>query len=374
MRDRRILIVRLAFILSLVSLVACGGLKQEPASTTGGGGAGHGGSGTGAMDQGGSANAGSGGAACSNSLPVLLKLPPTLSAAGLYEDIDAKMLGDAMQAFTPRFQLWSDGADKSRWVYLPECAVINTSDMNDWEVPVGTRLFKEFVVEGTRIETRLITRSGAGPNDFIFASYVWNEDESEASLVDVNGLTNAKGTAHDIPSEDACRRCHGSHAAFGGRPSRALGLSAVQLSHDNGGLSLDSLANEGRLSAPAATAIEVPGDANAQAALGYLHANCGHCHNSTSDRVKQVDLDLWLGAAHDSVESTAAFLSAVGKPNQLFNDQHVTGRIVAGDPSESAVSYRMGQRGNNAQMPPIASEVVDTAGRNLVDTWIGELK
>jgi len=359
----------------VLTTFACGGLEQQPASTTNGaGGEAQGAGGAAAVGPGGSDAGGAGAAPCVNSLPPLTEIPPTLSETGLYDNVEAKTVADAIDAFAPRFQLWSDGADKSRWVYLPECDTIDTTDMNDWAMPVGTRLFKEFSVSGTRIETRLITRTGTGPNQFLYASYVWNDEESGATLVDAEGLKDAKGTAHDIPSEDACRRCHGSHAAFGGRPSRALGLSALQLNHDSEGLTLEGLADSGRLSAPPATDIVVPGDAQAQAALGYLHANCGHCHNSTPDGVKQVDLNFWLGTDHDTVESTPAFMSAVGKPNQLFNDQHVSGRIVPGDPSVSSVSYRMSQRGNNAQMPPVGSELQDSSGQALVNAWIAGLR
>jgi hypothetical protein len=150
-------------------------------------------------------------------------------------------------------------------------------------------------------------------------------------------------------------------------------LSALQLSHAGEGLTIDSLVAQGRLSHPPRAAITVPGDAATQQALGYLHANCGNCHNDTADGVKQVDLDLWLGSDHNSVQDTPTYLSAVGKPNQIFNDQHVTARIVPGDPSKSAVSYRMGQRGNNAQMPPLASQLIDTSGQSVVDAWITSL-
>ncbi|MDP6934963.1 MAG: hypothetical protein QGG40_18725, partial [Myxococcota bacterium] len=108
-------------------------------------------------------------------------LPTLLSETGLYADITSKEINAAVSGFTPRFQLWSDGADKSRWVYLPECEEVDTSEMNDWRFPVGTRFFKEFAVDGARIETRLIERIGEGPRDFVYASYQWDETETEAT-------------------------------------------------------------------------------------------------------------------------------------------------------------------------------------------------
>jgi len=300
-------------------------------------------------------------------------LPTLLSESGLYADIATKAIDSAVLGFTPQFELWSDGADKSRWVYIPECDIIDSADMNDWTLPVGTRLWKEFAVDGARIETRLIERIGTGARDFAYVSYQWNADETEAERVPPEGVTDANETDWDIPSQSACLRCHGEYALGGGRPSRALGFSALQLSHDGSALTLDQLVEAGDLSEAPKASLAVPGDEITQQALGYLHANCGNCHNATKNGVPHVDLDLWLQVETDSVEASAAWQTAVDQPAVLFNDQHVSGRIVPGDPDASAVLYRMGQRGNTAQMPPLATATVDTEGLAAVQAWIESL-
>lgn len=298
-------------------------------------------------------------------------LPTLLSETILYEDIAAKAVHPALQPFTPAYELWSDDADKQRWVYLPECATVDTTAIDDWTLPVGATLFKEFSFGGKRVETRIITRLGEGPREFAMASYLWDAAESDATRVGPEGLVDVAGT-HDIPSKAACQRCHGSFATGGGRPSRALGFSAIQLAHDGEGLTLDALVADGRLSTAPPT-VAIPGDDVERAALGYLHANCGHCHNATPDRVPQVDLELWVDVGTTDVAATGAYQTAVGVPNTLFNDQHVTGRVVPGDPAHSAVFYRMSARGSIAQMPPVGSEVADTAGIDLVRAWIEAL-
>ena len=307
-------------------------------------------------------------------IPNEAALPDLLSETGLYADIGDKEIHPAVRYFRPEFQLWSDGAEKERWIYIPECDSIDTSDMDSWSVPVGTRLYKEFLVDGQRIETRLIERIGTGPRDFAFASYLWSEDETEATKVAPEGLQNAHGTSHDVPSKAQCFMCHGSYAYGGGVPSRALGFSAIQLTHADSGLDLAALETAGALSSAPITAPSIPGTAEDRAALGYLHANCGNCHNGSSDRVPQVDLSFWLDHDLDSVEDSDAWRTAVGQPTKLFKDQHVTGRIVPGDPSHSAVLYRMGLRGNPGQMPPIASETPDTEGLAIIEEWIGGME
>jgi hypothetical protein len=353
-------------LLACAALAGCDDetLPSDDGAPTGtAGAAGHGGAGGAGGAMGGG---GSGGEPCTPSLPPDDALPELLSETGLYADIAAKAIDPRAQPFAPQFELWADGADKTRFYYLPECGeTIDTSDMDDWSLPVGTRFWKEFVVDGKRIETRLVERAGPGPHDFLFAAYVWNAAESEAVRTP-EGLEAALGTNHDVPSETDCRRCHGSHEKGGGRPSRALGFSALQLA----GPALEGLA--ARLSDPA-PAITVPGDAVARAALGYLHANCGHCHNATVDHIPQVDLDLWLRVDDDAVEDTAAYLSAVGVPNAIFNDQHVTARIEPGSPGQSAVWFRMNERYNPGQMPPLATRAVDDAGAAAVAAWIESL-
>jgi hypothetical protein len=316
---------------------------------------------------------GSGGTPCVNTFAPHAAAPEKISESGLYAEVASGKIHPAVKPFKPRYELWSDAANKQRWIYLPECAIVDTSNMNDWVLPVGTRLFKEFVVNGKRVETRLIERVGSGANDFLMSAYLWNDAQTEAVRVP-SGVKDANGTSHDVPSEADCRRCHGAHEKGGGRPSRALGFSALQLSHDESATTLASLAKEGKLSAQPTGAYAAPGNDIERLALGILHANCGHCHNATKDRVPQVDLDLWLDVDAKSVTTTSAYLSAVGRPNQIFQDQHVTARIVPGKPDESAVAYRMGQRGNNAQMPPLATEMVNTSGSSAVAAWITSLK
>src|SRR5690606_21407474 len=71
-----------------------------------------------------------------------------LSETGLYADIATETLAEGVQGFTPRFQLWTDTAEKRRWVYIPEGTQIDTSDIDEWKFPVGFKLWKEFSRDG----------------------------------------------------------------------------------------------------------------------------------------------------------------------------------------------------------------------------------
>src|SRR5436305_4822918 len=84
--------------------------------------------------------------------------PRLLSATGLYADASLKI--DARnRPYSPQYPLWSDGAGKSRWMYLPPGVQIDGTDIDSWVFPVGTKLWKEFAFDGRRVETRFLWRA-----------------------------------------------------------------------------------------------------------------------------------------------------------------------------------------------------------------------
>lgn len=378
--------VRTALLLFVAGavLTAC---SDDETQTTSGGGAAPGG--TGGVPNGGSGGAGAGGTggaggqggaggSCQSSLPNEASPPETLSATGLYSDIADKTLAAYVEEFSPQFPLWTDGAVKTRWVYLPECdPVIDNGDEDVWSFPVGTRMWKQFERDDELIETRMIHRFGPGADDFILVAYRWNEDNTEATRVPLGEL-DAKGTEHDIPTEEQCTLCHGNGIAFGGTPSRFLGFSAIQLSHDGAGATMASLSSGGHLSVPKASGYTVPGDAVERAALGYLHANCASCHNSTVDGLFTVNAKMQLRAADMAVNETLSFTTLVDEDPLQFSSG-TCDKLIDGDaPENSCVVERMNVRGpdddpGTLQMPPLGTAEIDTSGVDAVTAWIESL-
>ncbi len=274
----------------------------------------------------------------------------SLSELGLYRDADHEVLAADVRAFEPTHALWSDGADKRRGLRLPPGARIDTSDMDHWRFPAGAVLFKEFSREGRRIETRVIARTGCDDSDTWMGAFVWNDDGSDA-LFAPGGAINARGTQHDVPPAAACATCHD------GEPGRVLGFSAVQ---------------QPRAPAALLTHPVPPGDAPASpvtaAALGYLHANCGHCHNPNGSARPDTDMDLRLSVAGDA--PAPAVRTTAGRPLQYYRSSPLTLRVAPGDPGRSALLRRMLERGSRSQMPPLGTEIVDPAGVAIVQAWI----
>lgn len=357
-------------------LFACSDPAPPNGATSSGGGAGGlggnaGAAGSGQGGAGGSGGSGGSGPVCADpDLPGMGPKPPDLlSETGLYADIATLTVAANAQPFTPAYPLWSDGAEKTRWIQLPDASLpgcqIDTTDMDHWSFPVGTRIFKEFTLGEVRLETRLIHRHGPGADDFSFATYGWNAAGTEATLLP-EGQSDALGTPHDIPEKLACRICHGN------LPERVLGFSAIQLSHDLPGLTLDALAATGTLSAPPNRRFSVPGDDIARPALGYLHANCGNCHTPEVSAGFSV-FSMHLRVSDLGVEDTDTFQEAVGVLSRFPPSPEVTHRIAPGDPAISAVWFRMASREPFTQMPPFATEIVDDVGLLAVESWIHAL-
>ena len=76
----------------------------------------------------------------------------------------------------------------------------------------------------------------------------------------------------------------------------------------------------------------------AQEALGYLHANCGMCHNDSVDGLPNSTLYMWLHHDDTTVEQTPTYLSAAGVPTVTFMNPACTHRLEPGDPCKAAWS------------------------------------
>ncbi|HEY0706320.1 MAG TPA: hypothetical protein VGG33_05955, partial [Polyangia bacterium] len=167
-----------------------------------------------------------------------------------------------------------------------------------------------------------------------------------------------------------------------GDKGRVLGFSALQLAHaprttrlPAPELTLADLGPRGLVShAPAPTArFGAPGDPATAAALGYLHANCGHCHNELGTSWPDTQVVLRLNVEELVAGETSIARTTVGRPLQYWRHPTLRTRVVAGEPDNSALYVRMVERGSRAQMPPLATKHVDPAGTALIRAWITSL-
>jgi hypothetical protein len=313
-------------------------------------------------------------------------LPTKLTDTDLYVPGSESVVRPGNLPFSPQYPLWSDGATKRRWLHIPPGTFIDGSRPDAWEFPPGTKVWKEFT-HGRRIETRLIERLHDGT--WRYATYIWNEEGTQALLAPAEGIptlpvTTAPHGRYVIPAEFDCRACHESAAV------PVLGVSALQLSPDRdplaphaeplrpGDTDLQALVARGWLrNLPATSGDRAPRIAapspESRAALGYLHGNCGHCHN---DNGSPAPVDLVLARRTvDDISYESILRSLVGVPARYRPHGMRAGAplLDASRPETSVLAARMRSRNALAQMPPLGTQLVDNESLDLIERWIRQL-
>jgi len=315
------------------------------------------------------------------------KAPGRIDLTGLYENIGAKQVKKNVLPYSPQYPLWSDGAQKRRWFYLPPGKQIDAGNPDLWVFPSGTKIWKEFSFNGHRTETRMIEVLRDG--NIRFSTYQWNEREDQAILAPESGgrgvVEIQAGIRHDIPGVRDCRACHV------GEKADILGFSALQLSTvrdpeapyaeplEANDVTLESLIANRKIRQFPVEWIKYPPriearTSSAKSALGYLHANCGNCHNHNNN-LGSANMLLRHGVAPED-NAEAALLTTVnisaGKyriPGISLEDSYL---IYAGDPERSAIYTRMATRNPYQQMPPLGTKIIDEKAVRLLRHWIKE--
>ena len=304
--------------------------------------------------------------------------PSALKCTGLYSDIVSKVLAPGVWAYAPAVPLWADFATKQRWIFLPPGTKIDATDPNEWMFPVGTKVWKEFSRDGKRVETRLWQKVQEG--FWVRTTYAWNADDSDG-MVSAGGDMpwGTDGGIYHIPTPDECDQCHR------GRTDRLLGFEQVSLGLNGAtGLTLSELVAHQLISpVPARTSLTVGDDGTGAAAvpLAWLHINCGTtCHNDNANSTAYgAGMRLRLDPTQLDGRSSADFPSrttTLGVPSTTpaWLGQ---ARIQPGDPSHSLLVELITNRGTNNpvgnQMPPIATNIVDTTDAQNVIDWIAKM-
>jgi hypothetical protein len=293
--------------------------------------------------------------------------PFNLGETGLYADFAKKTLTPGLIAYDVRFPLWSDGAEKKRYLQLPPATTIDTSWMDVWRFPVGTKAWMEFSLGGKLIETRFSHKREEGEEGWMMVTYLWNDAGTDAVAVP-DGAKQVLGTEINVPSQAECMDCHW------GVGDGLWGVSAIQLSSETGDGWLTKFAEQNLLSHPPAQGEEfpVPGDGVVEQAIGYLHANCGQCHNNQHYLASKRALRLKLSVAAKVPEDTALYTTAIGgQMNHIVDNTTIA--VVPGSPAQSQIWQRMNRRGDLMEMPAIVTSKIDSAAVQTIGEWITSL-
>jgi hypothetical protein len=312
--------------------------------------------------------------------------PNDLACTGLYSDFTTKTIATTAKAYDPGLDAWNDGATSLHFIFLPPGTKIDTSDMNEWTFPVGTKAWQQLTLSGQIVETRFYWKRGA--EDWVRGSYAWSSDGTSATYLP-SGQTDVGGGSYSIPTADQCDQCHA------GRIDRLLGFEAVSLSQSSAsGLDMTALLAGSLLTTPPSAALVIPDDGTGLGApaLGWLHGNCGtSCHNTSPGASAATGGLLLRLEASTGADGGAPTLGAYTETNTYLTTVNVPASLApfaadgwkrvtphdtfaiddAGLPGTSLVPYCAQARNNaSVQMPPLASQVADLAGVAVVKDWI----
>jgi cytochrome c553 len=222
----------------------------------------------------------------------------------------------------------------------------------------------------------------------VFASYQWNADGTDATLVPMDGVPAATeiapGKQHAIPSVNDCTACHGVQ-----RPG-PLGFNALQLSPDrdpnaihgepltSAMLTLRTLIENRQLANTGETALAHPprintADPQTRAALGYLAANCGGCHNGRGE-IAAMGPSLKYDELLTDADRVARSLVGHATKWQVPGMPEGQSLLINPDAVEkSAVLVRMRSRSPLSQMPPLGTVVRDADAVEALTAWAASI-
>ena len=291
--------------------------------------------------------------------------PEWLSQTGCFDPADPSRPGSMLIPFTVAHPFWSDGADKERYLAIPDGTEITVGPDGILQLPVGSVTVKSFDVGGKRVETRLMVRH----EDGFWAGYAYAWEGTDARLLPAAAtVEDGAGANWAIPSRPECLQCHTDVA--GGTLGLTLQQLDLETTYANGATvnQLDQLEHIGLLDAGEGPgpfpAIDDAGASIEDRARAYLHVNCGYCHQEGGTGGGDLDLRAQVPLAEAGLCDPPS-QGDLGIPDA---------RIVApGDPARSVLLWRMSTR-DTTQMPPLATVEVDSAGTDLIESWIAEME
>lgn len=298
-------------------------------------------------------------------------LPQTLEEFGFFIDAPGQIPTPGVTPYRLNVPLYSDGAEKLRFVYVPAGRQAKAKGEGLIDFPVGTALIKTFAFgEGDArrmIETRVLLHRADG---WVALPYRWNEAQTEARLALAGArleVTTPAGEAisYRIPNKNQCKECHGLNGTVTPIGPKARNMSQNWLSE---------FAATGHLDAVPASAGRFPlweiHDAAKPdvAARAYLDINCAHCHQPGAT-ASNSGLDLrW---EQDDPHAIGIFKRPVAAGRGAGG--HEFG-IVPGKPDSSILLYRMESTEPGVAMPELGKATFDQEGVAAVRRWIAGME
>lgn len=331
---------------------------------------------------------------------VTVKEKMKLSDYSFFEgDLSDLNPADGVLPYSLKTALFTDYAEKLRFVSLPEGAHIEYNDTEVLDFPEGTTLIKTFYYpndfkkpkKGRRLlETRLLIKNEKG---WRALPYVWNEEQTEAYLevagetfevkyVDING--KKKKHLYAVPNLNQCKGCHNRDEVLTpiGPSARQLNseldipayLSKNALTKYQEGNQLASFIKDGRIinvpenhDFPEIANWQDPTASLNDRARAWLDINCAHCHRPDGP-ANTSGLNLSI---HNKDATSLGILKAPVATGRASGD--LVADITPGKADESILVRRLASIDPGVMMPELGRKTVHEESLQLIKDWINKM-
>jgi len=287
--------------------------------------------------------------------------------------------------YKPINKLFSDYALKKRFIWMP--MGVTSTYTEDFEVissPNSTVLVKTFYYDNVQpgnntqiIETRLMIKKDGV---WIFANYLWNEDQTEAVLdasgnggfVEVEWIQDGetKNVNYRIPAQSECYTCHKNSAE-----NIPLGLKPQNLNSDyaypEGTMNqLQKFREMGYLNSVPGSIVTVPDWTDTSLSLrervrGYVDINCSGCHSEGG----HCDYRFLRFSYFESDNNrNIGICETPDTPVPGFDKI-----IDRGNLDNSVLHFRLATTEEQYRMPLLGRRLVHEEGLDLIEEWINSM-
>jgi len=286
--------------------------------------------------------------------------------------------------YRPINKLFTDYAHKKRFIWMPSgVSASYAGDYNVLDFPVGTVLIKHFYYENVQpanntqlIETRLLIKKA---DEWVFANYIWNEDQTEASFdlvggyVDVEWLLDGetKNVNYRIPSESECFTCHKNNAVHIPISPKPQNLD-LDFSYEEGTKNqLQKWIEMGYLTNSLPNTIDTVVDWTDESQTlnsrmrAYVDINCAHCHVEEGHCNYRPVRFAYKESGTDNNMGVCVDPETVIDPNT---------KIVEPLNIDTSVLYfRLNTTAEEYRMPLMGRTLIHQEAVELVEQWINSL-
>lgn len=293
--------------------------------------------------------------------------------------------------YQPASALFTDYAHKKRFVWMPKgTSATYDADNKILDLPVGSVLIKTFYYDNVQpsnttriIETRLMIRKA---NEWIFAEYIWNDEQTEAYLDETGNGGFANITFMDdnnqvrevpnyrIPSTQQCMTCHKLNEKPIPIAIKPQNLNTNYTFKTGTKNQLQKWIEVGYLQNTLPQNIVSTIDYTDESqplnlrVRSYLDMNCAHCHQNNS----HCDYRPMRFAFS---ETTSAPNLGICVDTQDMNDfpAELSSIVNPGMTARSMLYYRLNTTEENYRMPLLGRTVIHDEAVQMIEQWINSL-